>query len=337
MAARGHRVLFVGGDYGQGPYQEIDGVKVVRSYQVGRGNRILRYPGDSISILRAMRSAACDIYFQRCVFHQTGRTYAFARLLRKKFVFSAGHDTNAWPTSQLPQLHPLYASSYRIAVRNADLVLCQNESQRQGFKDNYARNALLIPNMIDLSVFPKKTVRSPDRPTVLWVGTLCERKQPLNYVDLARALPQVDFQMVAQPMTASVEAELQSGIKGISNLQYLGFVPQHKIYSLFSTASVFVNTSTTEGFPNTFLQAMAAGIPIVSLAVNPDGVVSRANAGFACNGDDTALADAVRRLTSSPFLCQKLGENGRSFVEKWHSVGVVCEKYEEMFQELMAK
>jgi glycosyltransferase involved in cell wall biosynthesis len=64
--------------------------------------------------------------------------------------------------------------------------------------------------------------------------------------------------------------EIATATQKVSNLIFHGFVPYHKVNEYFSRASLFVNTSSIEGFPNTFIQAWMHYTPVVGLNVDPD-------------------------------------------------------------------
>ena len=104
------------------------------------------------------------------------------------------------------------------------------------------------------------------------MGGLREVKQPAVFLDLARRVPHVRFVMVggSVPSDPQYAAKIRDAARSIPNLTLTGQVPQREVVRILRSASILVNTSRFEGFPNAFLEAWAAGSPVVSL-VDVDG------------------------------------------------------------------
>ena len=119
----------------------------------------------------------------------------------------------------------------------------------------------------------------------------------------------------------------------LPNLRFHGFVPYHKVNEYFEKASIFVNTSSIEGFPNTFIQAWMHYTPVVSLNVDPDGIIRNEKLGF-CSSTFKQLVSDVTTLLEDERLRKTMGENARKYVEREHDIRKIAKKYIKIFEEL---
>lgn len=74
-------------------------------------------------------------------------------------------------------------------------------------------------------------------------------------------------------------------------------------------------TSSVEGYPTIFLEAGAAGTPIVSLTVDPENIIERYNAGRVCDGSFDDLAECAQEIVSRPTLWNEYHEGAIRLAE----------------------
>lgn len=332
LAGKGLRVSAVVGDFGQPLLKEIDGVRTVRAYRLHHGNRKLRFLFDQAKLFRAMRIADADIYYQRCIAFYTGQVSLFCRMFKRKFVFSAGHDYNYDPEHSRIFFNPLIRWGYMNGLRNADGLLCQSERQMELLKGNYGRGGVLIRNGCEIKDGP---AGKNGEPFVLWVGNLASRKRPEVFVRLAAELPGVRFKMIGGPFMKEKDrsGEMAAKAANLPNLDYLGFLPYGEADGYFRDAALLVNTSASEGFPNTFLQAWSYGTPVVSLGFDPDEVICRHGLGLHPRSFGGLLKD-VEKIISDKALREEFGKNCLLHVRKHHDIGAVAERCIEFFESL---
>jgi glycosyltransferase involved in cell wall biosynthesis len=106
----------------------------------------------------------------------------------------------------------------------------------------------------------------------------------------------------------------------IDNLDFSGYIPYDEIQHYFDMAKVFVNTSFSEGFPNTFLQAAIAKTPLLSLHINPDNFIDKYNCGFYCAGDEQVLIQNLHKLLNNKTQWQEKSNNIYEYVKKKHDI-----------------
>jgi glycosyltransferase involved in cell wall biosynthesis len=122
---------------------------------------------------------------------------------------------------------------------------------------------------------------------------------------------------------------------GRPNIRWLGHVPYARVGELFEGAHVLLHTGNgqQEGFPNVFLQAWAAGLPVVSTGVDPDGLLSGGGLGLCVDSAEQAAA-AVARLKADAGLRQAIGVRAREHVMATHHLEVVMPQYAALFSAL---
>ncbi|HEY2249668.1 MAG TPA: GT4 family glycosyltransferase PelF, partial [Planctomycetaceae bacterium] len=122
-----------------------------------------------------------------------------------------------------------------------------------------------------------------------------------------------------------------------SNVNFLGF--RHDLHELLPQADLFVLSSVTEGLPMTLLEAMAAGLPIVSTDVGgiPELVDHEQTGLLVAPQNPEAMASAIIELMNERQRAVQMGTLGRQRVEKDFDVRVVTARYEELYRTLLCE
>jgi glycosyltransferase involved in cell wall biosynthesis len=101
---------------------------------------------------------------------------------------------------------------------------------------------------------------------VLWIAALASHKSPLEVIEIAKALPAMDFVMIGSPWDASLLEQLMK--ERASNVHYLGPVSDRKKKELIRRSSVGITTSKYEGFGWTPFEFLTAGKPVLAYPLN---------------------------------------------------------------------
>jgi len=167
------------------------------------------------------------------------------------------------------------------------------------------------------------------RYNILFVGNDFERKggQDVLEVFLNTFSHNSDLHLVTN---APVECELPNvyihrNVKAYSP----------KWLELYQQADIFVMPTYFEGFGWVFIEAMAAGLPVIATRINaiPE-IVNHGETGFLIQpGDRNGLACCLRELMENRTLRQRMGTKGRKVVEQKFNAQTHCQILEEVFQE----
>ncbi len=188
------------------------------------------------------------------------------------------------------------------SMRYAHEIVVQTERQLGLLRAKMHRDATLIRNPAPQQVrtAPRSAPLFGGR--LLWIGRLDPNKRYEEALMLAAALPHRPMIMVCNQIRSFSETTLNELCSKLPNLMLADQVELPDMDALFRFSDLLVNTSVVEGFPNTFLQAGMHGIPIVSMAVDPDGMLATHGCGRVADGTATGLAQRVEELLTEPSL-----------------------------------
>jgi glycosyltransferase involved in cell wall biosynthesis len=282
--------------------------------------------------IRELHAADADVYVMRCASPQVGYVQAACAVLQRRFVYMVAHEDDV--SGAYVQAHGIWGTRFERGLRRAHAIVCQHEGQVGLLRARYGRDGHVIRSLCPMAVPARLTER---RQTVLWVARMDEWKQPELFLELAGRIPEARFLMVGPPsdIDATIMPRLRDRMTVLPNLRWMDQVPYDEALRLFEQALVFVNTSRAEGFPNTFLHAAACGTPIVSWAVNPEGMLERHQLGFCANQDWSRFEHCVRLVCADEGLRARLGERGRRYVREHHDPARIAAEYAELFVSLV--
>jgi len=129
---------------------------------------------------------------------------------------------------------------------------------------------------------------------------------------------------------------LTKELKLESRVKFGGFVPYEELPSLLKASDIFVRPSRSEGLGNSFLEAMAARIPVIGTSVGgiPD-FLEDGKTGFFVKVDDSKdLAEKVRTLSEDKNLIETVTSSAQKMVLEKYSWDSVSERMKKIFKEL---
>ena len=273
-------VSLITGDYSQPP--------------IIKQGRVTLLKTKLIDFLTVLKTIDADIYVERTINPKVFLVGWWCRLFKKKFIYMVAHD---WDLNY-------------SRLKLADLIIAQHQHQNFTLKQNLKLKNLVMPSLLKIKTKKKKFSRQ----YVLWVGRADEWKNPLDFIDLARHNPQEKFVMICrQGRNKTLFNFVKNQATSLTNLNFVPAVSAGKISTFFRQAKILVNTSTAEGFPNTFLQAGAANTPVLSFKVNPDKYIIKYGCGLVGK-------NRFQEILAKPVRLKIMGQNHYQYVKKHHSL-----------------
>lgn len=335
LVKQGYPVTVASTDYGQRDGDTVAGARLVTMFRPDAGLPGLRALHPRLTgYWSALAKADADIYYQRSASMLTGVVAAFCRAKGRRSIYAGASDPDFQPGQEKIR-DPWYRAMYRYGLRRVDRIVVQQGQQAEAVAANYGRQAVWIPSVYEP---PDDRLAQPGNRLVLWCGMMRKVKQPMVLVELARRMPDVQFRMVGGPVASpdgrETWAQVQQAAAGLPNLSLEGFMAFDAADALYSQARVFLNTSASEGFPNTFLQAWARGVPTASF-VDVGARLDGEPVGQVCRDADE-MASSLRLLLDDDPHWQKASERARRYFLQRHSAQASLQAYEALFRDLMA-
>jgi len=316
-------VSFITADYGQSDFETIEAVRIIKSLNFNKNSLT-----GATKIWQAMQAADSHIYFQEAVSWGTFLIALFCSSHKRTFVYRTANQGESDGTFLRGQR--LLKKAFSWSLHKAGAVIVQNQIDKEKLQDSIGIDSMVIPNGQPLL---ESDCRKRD--TILWVGRSTHLKRPELFIKLAKNFPQESFTMICQQATGDQNYKaLLNEAEEVDNIKFIKAVPFARVNSYFQQAKVFVNTSDSEGFPNTFVQACNCATPILSLNVNPDDFINRHNCGISCNGDWKQMVNSLRDMLKEDRYLE-MGENAKKYARERHDLKKIIEQYKRLFRELV--
>lgn len=340
LARRGHEVYFIENASNEKEPGVVDGIEIYLRKRRSTTNRISQVANWVSSTYRALRDINPDVCYLRVLSFDVVPVAVSCHITDTEFVYAFAHDSEvteqpATFDSSLTQTEA-YKFLIRAALSSSDALVSQNEFQHNHAKKRFNSPVKKIPNGYPLGSVVKESNVFEDiqKPIALWVGTIRKTKDPTSLIKIAENLPEVYFVIIGGEREEEFELyrRIQSKAEKMDNVHFAGFVPHSEVLEYFSAADIFVNTSRSEGFPNTFLEAWAHGVPTFSLRINPDSIITKHNIGFVAEGSLEELRSSITSTVNNPQQLKRLSENAKQYLQQNHSIERITDYYERVFE-----
>lgn len=351
LVRRGHRVTVIGlyephlaGD------EDDHGVHVIRLARAGvpRGGVLVNATTLRAAIRRVHRESAIDVI--------EGAEWSFsllpARTPATKVIRM--HGGHLFFASELGQKRRRLSSWWeRRSFARADRLCAVSRYVAEQTRDLHGLADVdipVIPNPVDLSRFaPLADVREEDG-TIVFIGTVCEKK---GVRQLVEAMPRIVARHPAarlrivgpdwhDPVTgASYTAALKASVPPAltPQIEFVGPIRNAELPPVLAAAQVAVYPSHMEAHPVAWLEAMAMAKAIVASRKGPGPeVIEDGVSGLLCDPHDPAsIAAAVCRVLDDATLRRRLGAAARDRALGHFSAVDAAERNERFYRACVAE
>ena len=274
-------------------------IKLIETYDPAQGVRVAKYFYSYIpKTLAATRAYRPDVIIQGARGIQTGIMAFVADQLKIPFVYRVVSDADVDERYKIG-LRPYEWLSYSWGRHRTAGFLCQNQYQRDQLAALFPDKLVhVVHNPIVVAEDATAALPRTERKYVAWLGVFRYAKNLPLLLRIARALPAVKFRvagMVSRDADQSTVDAL-NGLRQLPNVELVGYIRRADIQPFLSEAAMLLCTSHYEGFSNVFLEALAAGTPVVTRRpVDPDLIILRHVLGASAE-DELELPKSVKAI-----------------------------------------
>ncbi|MFX1444097.1 MAG: glycosyltransferase family 4 protein [Promethearchaeota archaeon] len=307
---RRFKVYFIVADFGQKDIEVYNNVKVIKSHCFKKTTT--NYLKAILLFFRKLRQVNADIYLTANRSKFVFFTSLYCKIFRKIHIHRTEHINQVEKSLLVKDIgrRSMRSLFFLLGFMNVDHIIVQNNVYQEKLKRNFGYPSTVIKNSYRI---PAKA--NYQREFVLWVARCVAWKRPEIFIDLAQAFPKEKFIMIA-PISFEPDFFEKTKLKAedVKNLQFIPGVPFSEIDQYYKNAKVFVNTSESEGFPNSFNQSMNYSTPILSLNINPDNFLETYNVGLCANGNFNSLKENLNKLLQDKELWNHYSTNAYNYV-----------------------
>ena len=187
----------------------------------------------------------------------------------------------------------------------------------------------------------KKRYSLPDKPILLYVGRLDPEKHIEEMLQaVALVVKKIDFCFVVVGKgTSKIPLEKLTNQLGITdNVIFTGFVPDEDLPYFYKVSRCFIIASIAELLSLSTLQAMASGLPIISVNAGalPELVKDEMNGYLYKEGDIPRIVQSIEDIIIHDDVYTKMSEKSLEYVQQ-HDINKTLESFEKLYQDQIGR
>ena len=275
------------------------------------------------------------------------RAHFYIKRLLRENAYDICHCWNGWPPGFFGYLHrkkipyvvalrgndvPGYEIRFRLLEkiilkdlsraiwRHAAIVTANSEELSELAQNTLRCRIAVIPNGVDTEEFKPKQYGEIRLPlTLISTNRLGQRKGHIHLIHALRKIKGYRLILVGQ---GSEMESLKRESEGL-DVEFRGYVEHADLNRELHRADIFISTSLVEGMSNATLEAMAAGLPIISTGVGGVGKMIDGNGVVIGKiADADSIVEALDIYLKNPSLIPEHGRRSRRMAEgmNWQSV-----------------
>jgi len=229
-------------------------------------------------------------------------------------------------------------SCAKEAYQNANSVIAVGTTLSRNIFRHTGIKSIVVPNIINTELFFKCTRQQHDKFHLVTTSNLISLKRTWQIIQaLAMINPsEIDYKLTIIGDGPERESILYwSKALGLENrVDMVGYQPREAIASIYENADVFILVSSSETFGVAYVEAMAAGLPVIATRCGgPEDFVNENNGLLVDVDNITQISSAIVKIYSS--INRYKVENLRAFVKDRFAPKIIAERLYGIYQSIV--
>ena len=271
LVQMGNHVDVVTMHYGDLPrFETVDGVNVYRTPAIRKrpnicyAHELATYvPGALIKTIRLARREKYDIIHCHFIIPGGPLAWLVSKSAGVPFIITChGSDVPGYNPDRFKLMHKVLLPPWRFLLRRTPLLTSPSESLKSLILEKYPRAKVnVIPNGIYTELFGK----GPKEKSILMCSRILPRKGFQYAIEAVKDM-ELDWQVHVVGEGPYLPELKRLAENSKTTIKFWGWLDKNdpKFYELFNKSSIFVFPSEAENFPAVLLEAMSAGMAIIT-------------------------------------------------------------------------
>ena len=227
---------------------------------------------------------------------------------------------------------------YRIASRYSDMTTTVSEAVRLRYRNISKSRLVTIYNGINIDQYSCERKPLTDCRTVIGcTGRLHEKNGHTYLIEAASILDnrKLCYRFVGSGEEGAKLKKLVIQKHLDDHIYFAGYrsdIPQQ-----LAMLDIYVQSSVEEGLPNSVLEAMASGLPIVATDVGgtSEAIIDGKTGLLIPPRDPNEIAEKINYLIDNPDIARQIGENAKAYVREKFSIESMVEQTDKLLESMI--
>jgi glycosyltransferase involved in cell wall biosynthesis len=342
LVSMGHTVELLTMKYKDLPTFEKAGNFSINRAVCIRKSQVVCHPHEMMSYLfsalpkalKMVSENSYDIIHAHFIFPDGILAYLLSKFTGIPFIITThGSDVPGFNPDRFIRMHKLLPPLWKLIIRSCSQVICLSEFLENLLKKSApVANTVIIPNGFPLGRFRSERLKLKK---ILIVTRMFKRKGVQHFLKAVDGLAlDHEIHIVGDGPYLN---DLKQQAKSISApIQFHGFIENssEEFRELIETSKIFVFPSESENFPIVLLEAMDAGMAIITTRNTGCEEVVGNTALLTMPGNVEGLRHALLKYMGDPLLCERSGEMARRRLDENFSWAAVAKRYVNIYEQV---